>query len=145
MPPRTDRRSFLAYVALATLPATLAHATARSRVAIGLPTGTITPDVTEALRAALRDELGRNTAIELVDEPRAAFVLNASVRHEVAASGTGCVVSVLVEERSSRRLRAILEGSARAPSSGEGDVVETGALVRVAVRSALRSLGRAIG
>lgn len=139
---REGRRTFLASLAVLALPG-LARATPRAqsaqlaRVAIG-----VAPAEAEETRAllaeALREELGRNTAIELVDEARAAFVLNATVRREP----TGCVVSVLVEERRSRRLRAILEGSARAPQASED--VETSALVRVAVRSALRSLGRAI-
>lgn len=130
----TGRRSFIGALLALTLTEARARATAPARVALGLPAG----EARETLRTALEGELGRNAAFEVVEPSRATFMLNASLRQERA----GCVVSVVVEERRSGRLRAILEGSARTPSP-DADV-ETSALVRVAVRSALRSLGRAI-
>jgi hypothetical protein len=139
---RPDRRAFLLSLGALALPA-VAHATPVARIALGRG-GAASPAIDRALADALREELGRNRGIEIVDERHAVFVLNASVREDVAAATRphGCVVSVLVEERRSGRLRAILEGSARAPS--HEDEVTTDALLRVAVRSALRSLGRAI-
>lgn len=139
MSQRMDRRTFAAALAALCLPAVRASASPRApRVAIGAPSTVGPRDAREALDHALRDELARSGSVELVDEARAAFVLNPSVRRE----STGCVVSLVVEERRSGRLRAILEGSARVPAESAG--VETSALVRVAVRSALRSLGRAL-
>ena len=96
-----------------------------------------------ALRFALEEELGHVAGVRVVPEARASYRLRASVRSlDTTAQGANervaCVVSVVVEDRRTGAMRAILEGRAR--SEGPRGSVERETLVRAAVHGALRPI-----
>ncbi|MFO0693985.1 MAG: hypothetical protein U0230_10555 [Polyangiales bacterium] len=144
------RRSFLATVAAGLLGAG-APALAQPRktpVALAGSEAATAPELTRALEAAVLEELAHTDSVRLVPENRAAFRLRASVtsletRRRGADEHLLCAVSVLVEDRRTGAMRAVLEGRARA--EGPLGSVDRESVVRAAVHGALRPIATALG
>jgi len=113
-------------------------------VAVGETAATVDPSLAPALRTALSAELEEIRGVRLASAQSAHFVLRGALTRldrEPGTTGTRvtCEVSLVLAEREGGNVRLLLSGRAEA-RGGTSEALEA-AVVRAAVRGALRPLG----